>query len=104
VLLPVLLIKRAWRSIIALGAFAAVAGAAWYVVGGPKAPFQVLSFRGATGWSVESTVGNVLWIVTRSQIGPQAGAIRIGSAPAWSRAALTLVLVALEVIIWRRAA
>jgi len=104
VLLPVLLIKRAWRSIASLAAVALVGGAAWYVVGGPKAPFQVLSFRGATGWSVESTVGNVLWIVTRSQIGPQAGAIRVGSAPAWSRAALTIALLVLEAAVWWRAA
>jgi hypothetical protein len=104
VLLPALVVKRAWRSIVSLAVAAVMGGAAWYIVGGPKAPFQVLSFRGSTGWSVESTVGNIVWIVGRSQIGPQAGAIRIGSAPAWSRALLTLALVALELLIWWRAA
>jgi hypothetical protein len=104
VLLPVLLLKRAWRSVVSLAAVAAFGGAAWYVVGGPKAPFQVLSFRGATGWSVESTVGNIVWIVSRSQIGPQAGAIRVGTAPSWSRAALTVALLVLEATIWWRAA
>jgi hypothetical protein len=104
VLLPVLLLKRAWRSVVSLAAVAVVGGAAWYVVGGPKAPFQVLSFRGATGWSVESTAGNIVWIISRSQIGPQAGAIRVGVAPSWSRVALTIALLALEAAIWWRAA
>jgi glycosyl transferase family 87 len=104
VLLPVLLLKRAWHSIASLAVVAFVGGATWYLVGGPKAPFQVLSFRGATGWSVESTVGNIVWIVSGSQIGPQAGAVRVGSAPAWSRAALTIAILALEAAVWWRAA
>lgn len=103
VLLPVLWLHRRWRSMAVGAAIALVAGAAWYVVGGPKAPLQVLSFRGAVGWSVESTVGDLLWIVTRRQIGPQAGAIRIGSAPAWARGLLLLALIGTEIAIWRRA-
>jgi len=104
VLLPVLWLHRRWRSLAVGAAIALVAGAAWYVVGGPKAPLQVLSFRGAVGWSVESTVGDLVWIITRRQIGPQAGAVRIGSAPAWARGLLLLGLLATEFAIWRRAA
>jgi Glycosyltransferase family 87 len=102
-LLPLLLFRRAWRTAAGIAAVGVGIGAAWYAVGGPKAPFQVLSFRDATGWSVESVVGNVLWIVTRRQIGPQAGAIRIGDAPTWAKGLLLLALLACEWVIWRRA-
>jgi Glycosyltransferase family 87 len=103
-LLPLLLLRRAWHAAAGVAMVGLLIGAAWYRVGGPKAPFQVLSFRDATGWSVESVIGNLLWIVTRRQIGPQAGAIRIGDAPTWAKALLLLTLLACEWVIWRRAA
>jgi hypothetical protein len=102
-LLPLLLLRRAWRAAAGVAAVGVVIGSAWYYVGGPRAPFQVLSFRDATGWSVESVIGNLLWIVTRRQIGPQAGAIRIGDAPTWAKGVLLLALLACEWVIWRRA-
>ena len=103
VLLPILLLRRARRAVLAAAATLGVAGLAWVAISGPKAPFQVVSFRGATGWAIESTVGNLVWIATRGQIYPQAGAARIGYAPTWAKGFLLLLLLASLVLIWRRA-
>lgn len=103
VLLPVLLIQRSRRAIVGAVATLGVGGLAWVAISGPKAPFQVISFRGATGWAIESTVGNLVWIVTRGQIYPQAGAARIGGASTWAKALLLIVLAVSLLLIWRRA-
>jgi hypothetical protein len=103
VLLPVLLLRQARRAIVAAAVTLGVAGLAWVAVSGPKAPLQVISFRGATGWAIESTVGNLVWIITRGQIYPQAGAARIGDAPAWAKAMLAVLLLGGLILIWRRA-
>jgi Glycosyltransferase family 87 len=104
VLLPVLLVRRAWKAAVTATAIGLLVGVAWYLVGGPRGPSQVLSFRGATGWSVESVIGNVVWIVTHRQIGPQSGAIRVGDVPEFAKVVLLLGLVASIVVVWRRAA
>jgi hypothetical protein len=103
VMLPMLLLARARRAIVAAVATLAVGGFAWVAISGPKAPFQVISFRGATGWAIESTVGNLVWIVTRGQIYPQAGAARIGNAPSWAKGVLLVLLALSLLLIWRRA-
>jgi len=102
VLLPVLVLRRARRAMVG-ALILGVAGLAWVAISGPKAPFQVISFRGATGWAIESTVGNLVWIVTGGQIYPQAGAARIGDAPSWAKGVLLLILLAGLILIWRRA-
>ena len=91
VLLPVLVLRRARRAMVGTVVTLGVAGLAWVAISGPKAPFQVISFRGATGWAIESTVGNLVWIVTGGQIYPQAGAARIGDAPSWAKGVLLAV-------------
>jgi hypothetical protein len=104
VLLPILWIHRRTRAIVAGAVVALLGGVAWYAVGGPKGPIEVLTFRGAVGWSVESTVGNLVWIASRGQTGPDAGTTRIGIAPTWAKALLLIGLVVTLIVIWRRAA
>jgi len=104
VLLPVLALQRARRTAIWAAAVLAAGGLAWFAYGGPKGPFQVLSSRGATGWANESVTGNLVWTIGRGQIYVQAGAARIGTAPAWAKAALAAVLLVALVAVWRRAA
>ena len=102
VLLPLFLVARRRR---ALAAFALVAGSGllvWVLVGGLHAPWQVLSFRGAGGWAVESTVGTLVWIVTGGPLRLEAGAVRTGSAPIWARAVLLGAIVAIVGRIWIR--
>jgi glycosyl transferase family 87 len=103
VLLPLLWLRRRWTALMSSAAILLVGGALWYVWGGPKGPLQVLTFRGAVGWSVESTVGDLLWIFTDRQTGLEAGVIRIGVIPTWAKAVLFLALVAVEIALWRRA-
>ena len=103
VLLPALWIRRRWSSLAAGAAVGVIGGAGWFLWGGPKGPLQVLTFRGAVGWSVESTVGNLIWITTDLHGSLEAGAIRIGVAPPWAKGVLLIGLLATEVILWRRA-
>src|SRR6266550_6736045 len=104
-LAPILLIRRAWRPAIAgFAAIVVVLGASWYLTGGPKGPFQVLTSAGVRGWHVQGTVGSVLWIAGRGIPVLEADALRIGFAATWMKGVLFLGLLGCEVAIWRRAA
>jgi hypothetical protein len=90
----------------ALGWFSAtlaVVGLAWYAWGGPRGPLQVLTGRGALGWSVESPIGAALWLVGRGATILEAGAIRFGVVPWWARPQHPLGLLATLAAIWRPA-
>lgn len=102
VLLPLLWLRRRSTALAIAAVILLVGGGIWYLWGGAKGPLQVLTFRGAVGWSVESTVGNVLWIFTHRQTGLEAGAIRIGVVPTWAKGALLLALIAVEIALWHR--
>src|SRR5204863_262189 len=76
----------------------------WIAYAGVSETAEVLTFRHATGWGVESTVGTITWIATGGPIRLESGAPRIGSAPTWATASLTLTLAVLLVGIWTTAA
>jgi len=104
-LLPIVWMRSGRRQ--ALTAFAVVVvaiGGWWYLTGGPKGPFQVVTFQGARGWDVQSTLGSALWAAGRGFPIPEFGLLRVGDAALWARGLLALALVACEVAIWRRAA
>jgi hypothetical protein len=104
-LAPVLVIRRAWRPAVAgFAVVVVVLGAAWYLTGGPKGPFQVLTSAGVRGWHVQSTVGSVLWIARRGIPVVEADALRVGFAAPGMKGLLFLGLLVCEVAIWRRAA
>ena len=62
----------------AIAAGLAVLGG-WLWVAGPSGLYQVLTFRGARGWEIESTVGAVWMLIDQSTMRIEAGAWRIGS-------------------------
>ena len=97
-------LRRARRALLFAAGACVVIGAWWYLTGGVKGPFEVLSFRGTRGWHVESVVGDLLWVLHRGSPYREADAIRIGDAATWAKAALFLGLVAVQVLLWRRAA
>jgi Glycosyltransferase family 87 len=105
---PILLLPIVWLHPgrrRALGAFVAVVvvlGAWWYLTGGPKGPFQVLTFQGARGWDVQSTIGSLLWVAGRGIPVPEFDLLRVGDASLLARGILLAGLVACEVAIWRR--
>ena len=104
ILVPIFMFRKARRGLVAGVAVCLVLGAWWYFTGGAKAPFQVLSFRDARGWHVESVAGSVLWVLGRGVPYREADAIRIGHAALTAKAVLFAGLVVIEALIWRRAA
>jgi hypothetical protein len=105
VLLPIAGMRRTWRpAIVAFGAAVVVIGAWWYLTGGPKGPFQVMTFQGARGWDVQSPVGSLLWLLGRGIPVPEFGVLRVGDATLWARGLLLAGLLACEAAIWGRGA
>ena len=82
--LPLLIVPFRARKIATPLATAAAAGIAilglWLWVAGPLGVYQVLTFRGARGWEVESTVGGLWMLFDRSSARLESGAWRIGSS------------------------
>jgi hypothetical protein len=101
VLAPVLVVERRWRALAAFVATGLVLGGAWIAVAGVDGVRQVVSFRDATGWQVESLPG-VLWhLRDPSRIKFESGAFRTGVMPIWARPLLTLLsLVAVAAAWW----
>jgi hypothetical protein len=71
------------RRVVGPIATAVVAGAtvlcAWLWVAGPIGLYQVLTFRGARGWEVESTVGSLWMLFDQSTMRVETGAWRVGA-------------------------
>ena len=103
VVAPALLIERRTRAARWFACLFAAGVAAWIAYGGVDAIRQVVSFRGATGWEIESTVGSIVWLLTGGPVRLEGGAPRVGEIPGWSRALLLLALVAVLAAIWARA-
>ena len=100
VLLPGFLVagcKRAFAWAVLVGGGLV---AAWVAVGGIGGLTDVLTFRHANGWEVESSVGTVVWIATGGPIRIEAGAPRVGSVSPAASVALLVVLTGLVVAIW----
>lgn len=108
-LLLVALVPAAQRRtyiVTALAATAALA-AAWLALGGVSGIEQVVTFRGAVGWQIESVVGSFVRLVTSEPAFSSAGAARFGHvpgglAPAMQLAALVLSLWAVAHVRARR--
>jgi hypothetical protein len=81
--LPLLLVSSGARRRIASLATAIAAGvmvlAGWLWVAGPSGLYQVLTFRGARGWEIESTVGSVWMLFEQTTMRVESGAWRIGT-------------------------
>ena len=67
----------AWPIAVFVAAAVALAGAAW-LVAGVQGMLQVLTFRGARGWQIESVVGSVMRLFDHSPIRLESGSWRMG--------------------------
>lgn len=103
VLVPWFLVNARWRVTAWFAATGAVGLAIWVALGGIRAPWQVLTFRGAHGWAVESTIGNVVWLVTGGPIRLEAGAVRTGDASIAVQAILLAAIAGVLALVWARA-
>jgi hypothetical protein len=103
VTLPALLLEGRRRALAWTAAVLTIGGAAWVALGGISAPVQVATFRGAAGWSVESGIGTVVWIVTGAEPELAGGAPRVGTIPAPARLVLAVGLALTLAAVWLRA-
>ncbi|MBV8194376.1 MAG: DUF2029 domain-containing protein, partial [Candidatus Dormibacteraeota bacterium] len=82
-LAPLVLARRQGRVrtvvVASVGVVALVIG--WAVVGGVTAFIDVVTYRGAKGWEIESVIGSVVRAVTGAVVQQQQGAARIGVVP-----------------------
>jgi len=92
---------RARRSLIALTAFAVTAavfasGALW--LAGSRGVLQVLTFRGATGWQIESLIGSLVHLAGSETMRMESGAWRIGTIS--SAASIAMFAAAAPICVW----
>jgi hypothetical protein len=100
VVLPMLVVQRRWRALAAVVVTGAIGLAAWVAAVGTTGLDQVLTFRGARGWEIESIGGMFVRAVTHDPVGVENGAWRIGiSAVQWGKP-LTAVMLATVAGLW----
>ena len=100
VLVPMLVVRRAWRALSAFVASFVVGLTAWIAWGGIDGPVQVLTARGAKGWEFESTVGAVARSIGSAPPHLERYAWRVGEVSDWARNLLALALLAAVVFVW----
>ena len=98
-LLLVALVPPAERRNYVVTALACAAGlgAAWLALGGVSGVEQVVTFRGAVGWQIESVVGSFVRLFTLEPAISSAGAHRFGHVPVGLAPAMQLAALALAV-------
>jgi hypothetical protein len=102
VLAPLVVVPwRGRESRLALGAFmataAALGGSAVWLAGS-RGVMQVLTFRGATGWQIESLVGSIVHLTDNATLRMESGAWRIGTIG--GAASIAMFLAAAPLCIW----
>ena len=97
--------RRRWHAVIAFCVTGFVGLAAWVGVAGIDGVRQVLTYRGAKGWEIESLPGTILVALTDDHIHNESGAWRIGHPPdvltwVWPLAGIAAIL-AITVALYR---
>jgi hypothetical protein len=101
-LVPGLIVNRRRRAVGATVVTSVLGAIVWFVIGGIDGFRQVLTFRGAKGWQVESTIGAVVLAFTHGPANAESGALRVGTEPGWAKALLLIALVAVLAWVWMR--
>lgn len=78
-----------------------VGGIGWLLLGGIGGIRQVLTFRSATGWEIESTVGSIVWLFGGGEPRWEAGAVRVGSSEGLTWLPAVVLVVLLGAIWWK---
>jgi hypothetical protein len=99
---PLLVVPwRGRRSLLALAAFTVtattLAGSALWLAG-TNSVLQVLTFRGARGWQIESLVGNILHLASPRTLRLESGSWRIGATS--GPVAVAMFLAAAPICLW----
>ncbi len=85
------LVERRGRALGAWMAASVALVAGWVLWAGTAGPIEVFSFRGATGWQIESLPGIVVHALAPERAKVESGAWRTGVMPGWSRPTLTVL-------------
>ncbi len=91
-------LRSAWPRALWLLGLTIAAGIAWYWFDGLKGLGQVMTFRGATGWHIESTLGSVWRAAQPATMRFEAGASRVGWHPPWLSP--TMYLLSAPLALW----
>jgi Glycosyltransferase family 87 len=89
--------RRAFPFVVA----SMVGGIGWLVLGGVGGVLQVFTFRSATGWEIESTVGTLVWLFGGGEPRWENGAVRVGSSEGLTWVTGVLVVVLLGAVWWK---
>ena len=79
-----------------------IGGSLWIASTGSNALDQVLSYRGASGWHLESVYGVLAYVGTGGDVRFDGGALRVGTASPWELVLTRIVTVGLIALIWAR--
>lgn len=99
--LPALIAARRGRALVSAVATGLVGAVAWFAIAGTRGFEQVLTFRGARGWQIESVTGGIVRWFTGEFPRSESGALRVGDAPLWATLALGLTMLVAVGWIWR---
>ncbi len=72
---------RQQRYLLALIGAAVIVGIAWFSIGGFNGFTQVLGYRGAHGWQIESIPASIIRLFTHEVGHPESGAMRVQQVP-----------------------
>jgi hypothetical protein len=101
-LLVLILVPRRGRvratPVVAAAAAALLVGAVWVAVAGWRGLYEVLTFRGATGWQIESSIGAVVHLRDSASLRLESGSWRIGTTS--GPISIGLFLVAAPLCLW----
>ena len=101
VVAPTMLLRRQWRGLTAWTITGAAALVGWVTWAGPDGISQILTFRGASGWQIESIPGIVFHAVDPDGSTVQQGAWRTAvEAPGVARTGLSLAALAVVALAW----
>jgi hypothetical protein len=92
VILPIMWETGSRRAVLWTISAVSIGALVWMATTTPSAPLQVVTYRGATGWSVESTVGTIVWTTTDSDLRMEEGSQRVGLMAPWERTILAAIL------------
>jgi hypothetical protein len=101
-LVPALMVQRRWRALIATAVTGTIGAALWVAQSGTQGIEQVVTFRHAHGWHIESVPGELVRLLTGSSPYLDAGAIRTGHVSGLERLALAGLLAGLTAFVWWR--
>lgn len=100
VVLPVVVVERRTRAIVSTVVCGAVGAFAWFAATGTSGFLQVLTFRGARGFQIESVIGGITRLFTGETPRKESGALRVGDVPFAVTFVLGLVMLAGVAWVW----